>query len=170
MPPHHDWLIVCCIVLQCVAVRLPWLTHCVLQCVAVSCSVLQCVCVAVCSSLTIVWLHTMTDSLCVAVSCCVLQCVAVCCSASVLRCVAVSLLYDFTPWLTHCVLQCVAVCCSASVLQCFCVAVCSSLTIVWLYTMTDLFTSRSQEQPPTNKHCPRNESDNTQTLQKTTSH
>ena len=48
---------------------------CVLQCVAVCCSVLQCV--AVCGSVL----------QCVAVCCSVLQCVAVCCS--VLQCVAV---------------------------------------------------------------------------------
>ena len=49
--------------------------ECVLQCVAVCCSVLQCV--AVCCSVL----------QCVAVCCSVLQCVAVCCS--VLQCVAV---------------------------------------------------------------------------------
>ena len=48
---------------------------CLLQCVAVCCSVLQCVAVC-CSALQ-----------CAAVCCSVLQCVAVCCS--VLQCVAV---------------------------------------------------------------------------------
>ena len=43
--------------------------ECVLQCVAVCCSILQCV--AVCCSVL----------QCVAVCCCELQCVAVCCSA-----------------------------------------------------------------------------------------
>jgi len=49
--------------------------ECVLQCVAVCCSVLQCVAVCCCVLL------------CVAVRCCLLQCVAVCCR--VLQCVAV---------------------------------------------------------------------------------
>ena len=55
--------LVCCSVLQCVAVCCS-----VLQCVAVCCSVLQCV--AVCCSVL----------QCAAVCCIVLQCVAVCCS------------------------------------------------------------------------------------------
>jgi len=79
----------------------------VLQCVAVRCSVLQCVqCVPVrCSVLQ-----------CVAVSCSVLQCVAVCCS--VLQCVAVC-----------CgVLQCVIVC--RSVMQKENVSTAISLIIV----------------------------------------
>jgi len=72
---------------------------CMLQCVAVCCSVLQCV--AVCCSVL----------QCVAVFCSVLKCVAVC--FRVFRCVSV-----------YCsVLQCVAVCCS--VLQC--VVVCCSV-------------------------------------------
>ena len=59
---------VCCSVLQCVAVLLQCVAVCysVLQCVAVRCSVLQCV--AVCYSVL----------QCVAVCCSVLQCVAVC--------------------------------------------------------------------------------------------
>ena len=71
---------VCCSVLQCVGGVLQSVAECcsVLQCLAVSCSVLQCL----------------------AVSCSVLQRVAVCCS--VLQCVAVR----------SCVLQCVALCCS----------------------------------------------------------
>jgi len=113
------------------------------RCVAVCCSVLQCVqCVAVCCSVFGV-LHW------VAVCCNVLQWVAVCCSVfgvlqcavwkitivevhiSVLQCVAVccsvccSVLYS----LLQCV-RCVAVCCSALLLGCSmlqCVAVCSSV-------------------------------------------
>ena len=90
MHPHMYCLAVSCSVLQCIAVCC--VLQC-LQCVAVCCSVLQCV----------------------AVCCSVLQCVAVCCSA----------------------LQCVAVCCSVSqcvcmrtyirtcrVLQCFCNRIC----------------------------------------------
>jgi len=90
--------ILCCSVLQCVAVRCS-----VLQCAVVCCSVLQCV----------------------AVRCSVLQCVAVCCS--VLQCVTVVQICSRGPSVSHTanhvmhsVLQCVAVCCS--VLQC--VAVC----------------------------------------------
>ena len=67
----------CCSVLQCAAVddivrsRLVHQSAGVLQCVAVCCSVLQCLqCVAVCYGV----------SLCVAVRCSVLLCVAVCCS------------------------------------------------------------------------------------------
>jgi len=112
----------------------------------VCCSVLQCVCVAVCCSLAIVCLHTITASLCVAVCCSVLQCVCVAvCSSLTIVC------HTMTDSLR------VAVCCS--VLQCVCVAVCSSLTIVCLHTMTDSYTSHSQEQPPTNKHFPNNKSD-----------
>ena len=102
-------IVVCCSVLRCVAVChsvIPWpfafiehfhsqwrdFASCLLQCVAVCCSMLQYV--AVCCSVL----------QCVAVRCSVLQCVAMCCS--VLQCVAVCCS----------VLQCVAVCCS--VLQC----------------------------------------------------
>jgi len=89
-----------------------------LQCVAVFCSVSQCVpgccsVAAVCCDvvdhlrLPLMPLCVMTPALqCVAVCCSVLQCVAVCCS--VLQCVAVCCS----------VLQRVAVCCS--VLQCGC--------------------------------------------------
>jgi len=73
---------VCCSVLQCVAV-----SCCESQWAAVSCSVLQCVAVASCESLHVRG-HVR-----------VLQCVAVCCN--VLQCVAVSCS----------VLQYVAVCC-----------------------------------------------------------
>jgi len=80
--------IVCCSVLQCVAVCCSVCS--VLQCVAVCCSVLQCA--AVCCSVL----------QCVAVYCSVLQCVAMCCS--MLQCGA-----------ARCnVLQCAAVCCSDS--------------------------------------------------------
>jgi len=51
---------------------------CVLQCVAVCCSVLQCV--AVCCCL----MRYSKGRLCVAVCCSVLQCVAVCCSVLLL--------------------------------------------------------------------------------------
>ena len=109
--------ILCCSVLQCVAVRCSVLQtyihtwHLVLQSVAVCSSVLQCVqCVAD--------VHTHSAS-CVAVCCSVLQCVAVCCS--VLHCVA-----DIH---THSV-SCVAVCCS--VLQC--VAVCCSVLQTYIHT------------------------------------
>ena len=78
------------------------LAHCVLQCVAVCCSVLQCVTVC-CSVLQ-----------CVAVCCSVLQCVAVC--YSVLQCVAVCYSVLLCAAVCCCVSQCVAVCCC--VLQC----------------------------------------------------
>ena len=116
-----------------------------LQCVAVSCSVLQCVaetglglsatkksrggevkllqCVAACCSIAL----CCTALQCVAVCCIVLHCIAVCCS--VLQCVAVSSSWfhrlvpnTFPSPVLQCVavrcsvLQCVAVCCS--VLQC----------------------------------------------------
>jgi len=77
-------------------VELTVFRRCVLQCVAVCCSVLQCT--AVCFSVL----------QCVVVCCSVLQCVAVC--SSVLQCVAVCCS----------VLQCAAVGCS--VLQCVAVA------------------------------------------------
>ena len=112
---------------------------CVLQCVAVCCSVLQCV-VVCCSVLQ-----------CVAVCCSMLQCVAVCCVLSgvghvadcmcVAVCVAVccSVLHRVTPWvelamslLRMCVAVCIAVCCS--VLQC--VAVCCSVLQCGLQCVT----------------------------------
>jgi len=87
-------LLLCCSVLQCVAV-----CRSVLQCVAVHCSVLQCVevccsvlrCVSVCRSVL----------QCVAVRCRVLQCVAVCCSENMHK--------TFTVCCS--VLQCIAECC-----------------------------------------------------------
>jgi len=85
-----------------------------LQCVAVCCSVLQCVavpCVAVCGSVQCVAVCCSVFQ-CVAASCSALQYVAVCCR--VLPCVA----------LCGSVRQCVAMCCS--VLQC--VAVCRSVS------------------------------------------
>jgi len=66
-------------VLQCVAVCCS-----VLQCVAVCCSVLQCVALCCISQAAPRWL--LPISMCAAVCCSVLQCVAVCCS--VLQCVA----------------------------------------------------------------------------------
>ena len=80
--------ILCCSVLQCVAVRFS-----ALQCVVVCCSVLQCV----------------------AVCCSVLQCVAVCCSA-LQKCSRGPSVSHSANQVMHSVLQCVAVCCS--VLQC----------------------------------------------------
>ena len=98
----------CCSVSQCVAVccsvlqlrnyhirsrsKASGLLICMLQCVAVRCSVLQCV----------------------AVRCCVLQCVAVCCSA--LQCVAVHCKALQCVAVRCSVLQCVAAC--RNVLQC----------------------------------------------------
>jgi len=64
----------------------------VLQCVAVCCSVLQCVAASsqsdVCEVLIDLMVSHVIEAKCVAVCCSVLQCVAVCCS--VLQCVAVS--------------------------------------------------------------------------------
>ena len=97
-----------------------------LQCVAVCCSVLQCVAVILRNVKYISQFFSMKHIL---VCCSVLQCVAVCCS--VLQCVAVILrnvnyfsqFFSMKHILMCCsVLQCVAVCCS--VLQC--VAVCCS--------------------------------------------
>ena len=101
---------VCCSVLQYIAVWCSvvptWLSlvqlNCfiVMQCVAVSCSVLQCG--ALCCSVL----------QCLAVSCSVLQCLAVC--YSVVHCVAVScsalqcLVHEVSPCATHLV-QCVLV-------------------------------------------------------------
>jgi len=115
---------VCCSVLQCVAVcvlqcaakstsfvQVPQevdLGECAIgMCVAVCCSLLQCVCCSVCGSvLGVCWCVCGSVLQCVAE--CVLQCVEVCCS--VLQCVA------------ECcsVLQFVKVCCSVcgSVLEC----------------------------------------------------
>jgi len=76
---------VCCSVLYCVCI--------VLQCVAVCCSVLPCVCILL---------------QCVAVCCSVLQCVAVC-----LHCVAVH--WSMLQCVAVCI-HCVAVCCSMSAL------------------------------------------------------
>jgi len=101
---------VCCSVLQCVAGVL----QVCCKCVAVCCSVLQCVavycsvlqCIAVCFSAL----------QCVALCCNVLQCVTACCS--VLQCAAacVAVIYliqspcpGIPPHVMHCVVQCVAV-------------------------------------------------------------
>ena len=105
------------------------------QCVAVCCSVLQCVaacgtawqCCAVCCRLlrslkTIVQWHWRRAGRCidryVAVCCSVLRCCSVCCS--MLRCLDAIVQWH---WMCCSVLQCVAVCCS--VLQC--------VTIPWYY-------------------------------------
>jgi len=80
-------------------------SRCVLQCVAVCCSVLQCV--AICCNML----------QCVAVCCSMLQCVAVCCS--VLQCVTLASVLQARRSELHasrCVLQFVAACCS--MLQC----------------------------------------------------
>jgi len=99
----HDFVlqcvVVCCSVLQCVAV-------CYIQCVAVCCSARYasdwraCHCVAVCCSV----LHSVCCSVlqCVAVWCSVLQCVAVCCS--VLQCVAVCYIH-WIAWLQSWLLE-----------------------------------------------------------------
>ena len=102
----HTFKLVCCTVLQCVAVCCS-----VLQCVAVCCTVLQCV--AVCC----------TVLQCVTVCCSVLQCVAVCCSVlqgvavccSVLQCNAVCMIWNLSVisvlfWTAY---AATAVCCSA---------------------------------------------------------
>ena len=87
---------------------------CVLQCVAVCCSVLQCV--AVTLSHVHIYVFTGVDEIaglpvCVAVCCSVLQCIAVCCS----------------------VLQCVAVCCSA-------LQLCHTYTLVCVAVMSHIHT------------------------------
>jgi len=104
---------VCCSVLQCVAVC--WHTMCIRErhvTHVFCCSVLQCVAVRVC-----IGCRSMRGmSWSVAVCCGVLRCVAVCCSARYAD--------DVYPCeRRHRVLQSVAVCCS--VLQC--VAVCSAV-------------------------------------------
>jgi len=115
----------------------------VLQCVAVCCSVLQCVAVhevmqhrhhnAYCIECHTHWTH---------ICCSVLQCVVVCCS--VLQCVAVR----------HIVLQCAAVCCSTvlkvtrveityvavchiccSVLQCVAVCYSTVLNVTYIHVL-----------------------------------
>jgi len=94
----------------------------VLQCVAVCCSVLQCVAdTKAIHQWCLIWNTVMSTWLCVAVCHSVLQCVAVCCSVLQIRRPCTSdVSYDIPLWAPGCVLQCVAVCCS--VLQC--VAVC----------------------------------------------
>jgi len=98
---YSEWRIVCCSVLQCVAVCcsvLQFVAVCVnlLQCVAVCCSALQyvAVCCSVECSAKMTWhtadlMTTVSDSVCdaaccghgVAVWCSVVQCGVVCCSA-----------------------------------------------------------------------------------------
>ena len=92
---------------KCASTRRGMRVTCVMQCVAVCCSVLQCV--AVCCSVL----------QCVTVCCSVLQCVAVLCSA--LQCVAVRCNVLQCVAVCRSVLQCAAVCCSVlrcDVLQC----------------------------------------------------
>jgi len=117
---QHIPLILCCSVLQCVAVRcsVSWgsartqcdlhpaprtsthPTHTVFQCVAVCGSVLQCVAVSAGVLPDLTAILTGSSNINRSYSCCsVLQCAAVCCS----------------------VLQCAAVCCSA--LQCVAVSI-----------------------------------------------
>jgi len=82
---------VCCSVLQCVAVCCSVccsVLQCVLQCVAVYCGVLQCVVVTSLKEAAIRRVY-----LCCNMCCSVLQCVAVCCS--VLQCVAVTSLKEY---------------------------------------------------------------------------
>jgi len=101
----------CCSVVPCRAI---------LQCVAVCCSVSQCV--AVCCS--VVPCRAILQ--CVAVCCSVSQCVAVCCSVlpcrAILQCVVIAILcsnytagaalYCGLLQLLHSVLRCTVVCCS----------------------------------------------------------
>jgi len=85
----------------------------VLQCVAVCCSMLQCV-------------------QCVAVCCSMLQCVAVCCSMlQCVQCVAVSMCCycvsqpNLRLWVLHVWYKCVAVCCSVLQYVAVCPVCCS---------------------------------------------
>jgi len=116
-------------VLQCASVRVQWHwrssyldmhIYCVLQCVAVCCSVLQRVAVRVAGILALTT-RGQVHMLCVAVCCNVLQSVAVCCSLSQSVAVCCSLLQCVlqrhrrsSHMYTYmcCVLQSVAVCCS----------------------------------------------------------
>jgi len=100
----HHTLSFCSVFLGLLSVFLHVLRVCVLQCVAVCCSVLQCV----------------------AACCSVLQCVAVRCS------LFLGLLSVFLQVLRVCVLQCVAMCCS--VLQCVaaCCSVLQCVAVVFL--------------------------------------
>ena len=118
---HYPCVAVCCSVLQCVAVT--WIMHTAAHCntllhVAVTRDsfVSHYPCVAVCCSVLQCVAVCCSVLQCVAVCCSVLQCVAVCCS--VLQCVAVCC----------CVLQYVAVCCS--VLQLFSCVCCSDAKLI----------------------------------------
>ena len=119
--------------------------QCVLQCVAVCYSLLQCA--VVLFAATTSWSYSCTTVRCsvlqcVAVCCSGLQCVAVCCGVccNVLQCVAVRCsvlqchLQQQKPGRTL-ALRCVAVCCG--VLQC--VAVSSVETAAWSYSRTTAF-------------------------------
>jgi len=145
---------VCCSALQCEHTHgtrdnaIPFLVLCcsVLQCVAVCCSVLQCVavwtytrhtrqchslprvvlqCVAVCCGAFAILFQSRSYNNCVAMCCSVLQCVAVCCSVLqwCKRTNTVHSPFSSRAGAMTIALQCVAVCCS--VLQC--VAVCCSV-------------------------------------------
>jgi len=140
---EHICRVVCCSVLQCVAVYVMSLIHkstcaneghmCYVQARA---RIREALCVAVCCSMPWVLRH-------VAACCSVLQCVAVCCSICDVHigealCVAVccSML-----WMLRCVaaccsmLQCVAVCCSMPWML-LCVAMCCNvLQCVAVYVM-----------------------------------
>jgi len=122
---------------QKLAVHLALYVTCVVQGVAVYCSVLQCV--AVCCSGYRATTSSSIYYMCGAMCCIVLQCVAVCCSGyrattsssicymcgavccNVLQCVAVAIELLHLALYSTCVVQCVAVCCS--VLQCVAVAI-----------------------------------------------
>jgi len=112
-PPHPPLFLLCCSVLQCVAVCCS-----VLQCAAVRYSVLQCV--AVCCDE--IFLLILSVCLCVLTVCCsLLQSVAVCCSVLQTQILLIFLLIlplTAGAELCHnlfmhvcCVLQCVAMCC-----------------------------------------------------------
>ena len=89
----------------------------VLRCVAVCCSVLQCVAGWSVDRITYKWVLQ-----CVAMCCSVSQCIAVCCS---LKCLS------YHTYISEaCVFQCVAVCCS--VLQCAVWNVCRT-THTWMH-------------------------------------
>jgi len=136
-----------CRVLQCIALHVLaaflslvccfFFQVCILQCVAVCCSVLQCV--AVCCKSVVAYCRVLPFSLlsagssfrfmcwsvlqCVAMFCSVLQCVAVCCSVLPYCEVRRTPVVVVCCTLRACLLQRVAACCS--VLQC--VEVCCSM-------------------------------------------
>ena len=87
---------------------------CVLQCIAVCCSLLQCIAVS-CHISSLTYQHV-----CVAVCCSVLQSVAVCCSVMSYQSI------DVSTCVCCSLLQCIAVCGSA--LQCHVMSVHCSVT------------------------------------------